>query len=318
MTESTKKRNKFIFKAVLWFLAVCIVTAIAYFIPGISGALTSTYLAEYDRVFVSDKVECFLVKNEKITYSDKSGAVSYSVEEGTHVRKFAGVAKVGADVYTAEQPGLISFTADGYETYFIEENIKNITRDEAESFDIVNQNLVKSEAAAGDPLFKAVDDKEWYLIFWIDKDDVNKYIKNNEVSVVIDEKLKVSAVVSDIYDQENEYMVVLRSREYFQDLAVTRKVSAEVITVDEAGLLIKQKSIVTQDDQPGVYVKQINGDYKFVRVKILTLVDENAIVASGTFNETVDDVTKQVTTINSYDEILKNAKSIGKGGESVE
>lgn len=318
MTESTKKRNMFILKVVLWLLAVCIVTAIAYFIPGISGALTSTYIAEFDSVFVSDKVDCFVVKNEKVTYSDKNGSVSYSVEEGTHVRKFTGVAKVGADVYTAEQPGMISFTADGYETYFTEENLKNITRDEAESFDIVKQNLVKTEASAREPLFKAVDDKEWYLIFWIDKDEINKYIKDNRVSVVIEDKLEVSAVISDIYDQENEYMVVLKSREYYADLAVKRKVSAEVITVDEAGLLIKQKSIVTVDDQPGVYVKKINGDYKFVRVKILTLVDENAIVASGTFSETVDDAVTQVTTINSYDEILKNPKSLGKGGESVE
>ncbi|MDO4482545.1 MAG: HlyD family efflux transporter periplasmic adaptor subunit [Bacillota bacterium] len=318
MTESTKKRNLFILKIVLWLLAVCIVTGIAYFIPGISGALTSTYIAEFDNVFVSDKVDCFLVKNEKVTYSDKSGSVSYSVEEGTHVRKFTGVAKVGADVYTAEQPGMISFTADGYETYFTEENLMNITRDEAESFDIVKQNLVKTEASSGEPLFKAVDDKEWYLIFWIDKDEINEYIKNKSVSVVIEDKIKVSAVISDIYDQENEYMVVLKSREYYADLAEKRKVSAEVITVDEAGLLIRQKSIVTVDDNPGVYVKKINGDYKFVRVKILTLVDENAIVASGSFTETVDDAVTQVTTINSYDEILKNPKSIGKGGESVE
>ena len=67
-----------------------------------------------------------------------------------------------------------------------------------------------------------------------------------------------------------------------------------------------------------LYVKQINGDYKFVRVKILTLVDENAIVASDTFNEMKGDLMEQVKTIKLYDEVLKNGKSMNKGGEEVE
>lgn len=318
MTENKKRFNKYIIYAVLWLLAVCVVTAIAYFIPGISGALTSSYLAEYDKVFVSDEVECFLVKDEIVTYSNRRGATSYSVEEGTHVRKYTVVAKLGADVYTSEQPGMVSYTADGYESYFIEENIKNITKDEATSFSISNSDLLKQTVESGEPLFKVVDDKKWFLIFWIGKDDVNKYVKGNSVDVVIDGKLKIKAVVSDIYDQNEEYLVALESREYYKELPSKRIVNAEVITVDQEGLLIKQKSIVTVDGEPGVYVKQINGDYKFQRVKILSLSDENAIVAAGTFTETVDDVTKQVTTINAYDEILKNAKSTGKGGESVE
>ncbi|MBQ4339741.1 MAG: HlyD family efflux transporter periplasmic adaptor subunit [Firmicutes bacterium] len=318
MKEKTKDRKKFILRAVLWFLAVCLLTSLLYFIPGISGALNSTYIAEYDSVFVSDEVECYLVKNEKITYSNKSGTVSYAINEGTHVRKYTVVAKIGSDVYTSEQPGLISYSADGYESYFTEDNIPNIKKEEAESISFSNQELGKNQVVSGDPLFKAVDDKEWFVVFWIDKEDVNQYVKGNKVSVIIDDALEIKATINDIYDQENRYMVVLRTQEYFDKLAYTRKVKAEVVTVDQAGLFIQQKSIVTVDGQPGVYVKQINGDFEFVRVKVLSLIDENAIVADGTFTETVDEVTTQVKTINVYDEILKNAKSSDKGGEKVE
>ena len=319
MKESSKQTSKFIFRFFFWLLAVILIFVIAYCIPGISGVLTSTYIADYDTVFVSDEVECYLVKHESVISANTGGTLSCLLEEGVHVRKYTNAAKVGAEVYTTDRPGIVSYQIDGMEGYFTEDNLPNITREGIDSIvPAVTEDSDSETVQAGDPLFKTVDDKEWFVIFWISKEDSNKYTEGKSVDVVFDENHRVSAVVQDVYDQEKEYLVVLRGTEYLDYLHNARKLHAEVVTVNQTGLLIQQGSIVTLNGKPGVYVKQINGEYEFVRVKVLSLIDENAIVSSGSFTETVDDVTNQVRTINSYDEILKNAKSIDEGGEGVE
>ena len=312
------KQKRLLIRCALWFLAVLIVFSIAYFIPKVSGVLKSTYVARYDNVFVSDKVDVCLVRTETVTYAERSGKPEYLMEEGVHARAPSEVMKVGRRAYTADTPGTLSYSVDGYETYFIRDNIQNITRKEVEDMDLEPRGTKKEEVTKGDPLFKIVDEKEWYMIFWLSPEDSKHYTEGAFVNVILDEELEIRARIVNIYAQGDDNMIVLKTYDYYKDMAKKRTVPAEVVAVDETGLQVKQSSIVTVDGNPGVYVKQINGDYKFVRVKILTLVDENAIVASDTFNEMKGDLMEQVKTIKLYDEVLKNGKSMNKGGEEVE
>ncbi len=318
MDKNGKRYNKIIAYGILWALALAVVLIVAYGIPEIGGSLKSTYVAEYDNVYVSNETECYLVKDELITYSNTTGTAAYYIEQGTHIRKYTEIMRIGSESYTSDKAGILSYTADGYETFFIKDNFQNITKEAVKDFTIENQKLAKEEIAAGDPIFKVVDDKEWYIVFWVDKENMDRYTKGNTVSVVIDDSHRVDAEIYDIYEQKGDYLVVLKSEEYYDELAENRKLNVEVVLVDEQGLLIKQKSIVTVDGQPGVYVKQLNGKYEFVRVKILTLADEDAIVAAGSFSEMSGEVMERVETIDAYDEILKNPKSTDKGGEKSE
>lgn len=311
-------QKRLLIRCVLWFLAVLIVFAIAYFIPKVSGALKSNYVVHYDNVFVSDTVVAYLVKSEEVIYAERSGVPDYEMEEGEHIRSTSEVMKVGRRAYQAETPGILSYFVDGYETYFIKDNIQNITRKEVDKMDLEPKDTRLEEVTKGDPLFKITNDKEWYMIYWLSPEDSKHYSEGAFVDVILEEEKEISARVVNIYAQGDDNMIVLKTYDYYPDLAKKRTVNAEVVTVDETGLLVEQESIVTVDGNPGVYVKQLNGDYKFVRVKILTLVDENAIVASDTFNEMVGDLMNQVKTIKLYDEVLKNGKSMNKGGEEVE
>ncbi len=318
MEKNSKRYNKIIAYGILWALALSVVLMVVYGIPEIGGTLKSTYVAEYDRVYVSNETQCYLVKDELITYANAAGTAAYYVEQGTHIRKYTEVMSVGSASYTSDKAGILSYTADGYETFFIKDNFQNITKETVGEFTIENQKLAKETIASGEPIFKVVDDKEWYIVFWIDKEEMDKYTKGNSVSVLIDDNHRVNAEIYDIYEQKDGYLVVLESGEYYDKLAETRTINAEVVLVDQQGLLIKQKSIVTVDGQPGVFVKQLNGKYEFVRVKILTLADDDAIVAAGSFSEMSGEVMERVETINAYDEILKNPKSVDKGGEKSE
>ncbi len=315
MEDKRKQKYKLIIFGIIWACVLILVLAVAYFIPGVSNALNSTYVAEYDNVYVSDKVKCYLIKDEQISYSTCSGTAGYLIEDKTHIRKYTTVMNVGSTSFTSDKAGTLSYSADGYETYFIKDNLSDITEDYVKSLDIKCNKLAKEEIMKGDPIFKIVNDKEWYMIFWIDIDSINKYTKGNEVSVIISKNTKLEATVDDILDQGDRYMVVLKIGNYYESLAETRVLDAEVVTVDESGLLIKQKSIVTLNGTPGVYVKQLNGQFEFVRVRILSLADDNAIVSAGSFSEVDGEVTNRIDTINCYDEILTNAKSLDEGGE---
>ncbi|MBQ3390662.1 MAG: HlyD family efflux transporter periplasmic adaptor subunit [Firmicutes bacterium] len=318
MAKDRKANQKrLLIRCALWFLAVLIVFSIAYFIPKVSGALKATYVARYDNVFVSDKVEVYLVRSETVNYAERSGTPEYLMEEGVHARSTSEVMKVGRRAYTADSPGILSYSVDGYETYFIWDNIQNITHKEVEDMDLDPKDTKKEEVRRGDPLFKIVDEKEWYMIYWLSPEDAKHYTEGAFVDVILEEEIEIKARIVNIYAQNKENMIVLKTYDFYPDLAKGRTVNAEVVAVDETGLQVKQSSIVTVDGNPGVYVKQINGDYKFVRVKILTLVGENAIVASDTFNEMQGELMEQVKTIKLYDEVLKNGKSMSKGGEDV-
>ena len=319
MVKDRKANQKrLLVRCALWFLAVLIVFSIAYFIPKVSGALKSTYVARYDNVFVSDKVELYLVRSETVTYAERSGTPHYLMKEGVHARATSEVMKVGRRAYMADTPGILSYSTDGYETYFVWDNIQNITRKDVDDMDLEPKNSKKEEVTRGDPLFKIVDEKEWYMIYWLSPEDSKHYTEGAFVNVILDEELEINARIVNIYAQGDDNMIVLKTYDFYPNMAKKRTVEAEVVAVDETGLQVKQSSIVTVDGNPGVYVKQINGDYKFVRVKILTLVGENAIVASDTFNEMKGDLMEQVKTIKLYDEVLKNGKSMNKGGEEVE
>ena len=76
MAKDRKANQKrLLIRCALWFLAVLIVFSIAYFIPKVSGALKATYVARYDNVFVSDKVEVYLVRSETVNYAERSGTI---------------------------------------------------------------------------------------------------------------------------------------------------------------------------------------------------------------------------------------------------
>ncbi len=315
--------KRFVLRVSLWALAVLVVILIVYCIPNLFDALTSTYSASYETVKVSDTQKCYLVKDEQIVYAENTGTASYGFGEGTYIRKYSQVCSVGDRGYSTTQPGTLSYTVDGLEAYFIPENIGNITQEAVEEFDYTMQQLGSETVNRGDPLFKVVDNKEWYLIYWVDSKEGGELKDNQEVEVVLDEKTKIQAQIISIYSQGDDFMVVLKSSDYYASLPTQRVVDAEVITVNETGIVLDADSIVNVDGVTGVYVKQVDGDFKFVEVDIITFIGDKRIVRANTFTKNVDgEDPKLVQTIKLYDEILKKgenlSKNYNKGGDKDE
>lgn len=209
------------------------------------------------------------------------------------------------DNYICNTNGVVSYYVDGYESEFTPENMALLNREKVESLNIDVQNIARESTQVKEPLYKIVDNKKWYVAFWVAPANIVKYEKGKKITLNLPLG-PVEGKIYDIIDDKGEWLVILEFNKYYKEFAQIRKIDAEVVTSDYDGLIIKNESITTQDGQPGVYVKNKNGDFVFKPVKIITSDGESSLVEVSYFY--TDNGAKKVETVNIYDEILKKPK----------
>ena len=312
--------------------ALVILYLIIYVAPSLIGWLAPTEQIEKGTLQVTDEVDCFFVRHEKVYTAPDGGDVTYKKDEGEKVGKGVQVVEFEAtgekldEGETSEyqslmtrlgkdgtktrdgrttMAGIVSYSVDGYERKLTRKTMYEMNEGEYNAIlekpsDVRHENAFKAE-----PLFKVCDNQAWYLVFWINTEGITKYEKGNEVEVSIGDD-KVNAEVHRIIDEDGKWRVVLRCRNYCKDFATLRHEEVTVKSNDYSGLLVTNSNITTEDGKPGVMVKQTDGEYRFVRVKIVASDGERSVVAADSF---VDEEGLLVDTVGAYDEIEKNPKS---------
>lgn len=204
--------------------------------------------------------------------------------------------------YISQSNGVISYYLDGYESEFTPENMALLSREKVQNLNIDVQNLARKTTLSREPLYKVVDNKKWYAVFWVAPENIVKYEKGHAATINLPLG-PVDGKIYDIVDDNGQWLVILEFNRYYEEFAKIRKVDAEVITSDYSGLIIRNESITSKDGQPGVYVKDKNGEYVYKPVKIITSDGEWSLVEVSYFY--TDDGAVKVDTVNIYDEILK-------------
>lgn len=204
--------------------------------------------------------------------------------------------------YTSQFNGVVSYYIDGYESEFTPENMGLLSSQKIQGLKIDVQNVARETALDHEPLYKLVDHKKWYAVFWVAPENIVKYEKGHKATINLPLG-QVDGTVYDILDDDGQWLVILEFNRYYEEFAQIRKLEAEIITSDYSGLIIENESITTQDGQPGVLVKDKSGEYVFKPVKIITSDGEWSLVEVSFFY--TDDGATKVETVNIYDEILK-------------
>lgn len=393
-----KKRKK---RAIVLFCTTLVILfIIIYVFPNVTGALKKTEIIEYGSLQVTDQVTAYIVRNETVYFANKSGSITYHVQEGEQVRKGANILDITSgsqkekessyqkimerinrfnggesifsddlkkikmqtakleserdaamnageteqaarleqqiqrlnqkreyiqatddeakeeiikqnksvnskefisDNYICPVNGVISYYVDGYESEFAPENMALLSREKVQNLSFDVQNIARETTLAKEPLYKVVDNKKWYAVFWVAPENIVKYEKGKKATL----NLPLGQVVGTIYDildDNGQWLVILEFNRYYEEFAQIRKVDAEVVTSDYSGLIIRNESITSKDGQPGVYVKDKSGEYLFRPVKIITSDGEWSLVEVSYFYTGTGD---KVETVNIYDEILK-------------
>jgi putative membrane fusion protein len=204
---------------------------------------------------------------------------------------------------TASETGVVSYYIDGYESVFSLENIPSLTREAAASTaPVVNVTRHNGYVTQGEPIYKLLDNTQWYMVFWFDKDSGS--IVNYKSGGAVTARMRdgeVSGKIEDVVDQGDAWMVVLGFDRHYEHMAQLRRTDATIVVADYRGLLVDNASIASRDGTVGVYAKQRSGDFAFVPVNIVRSDGVRSIVSMSSFAAPDG---KQVKTVNIYEEIL--------------
>ncbi len=297
-------------------------------VPELTGALTQTEILQYENMQITDQVKCYLVRNETVYLAPHAGAINYYIENGTKVRKNSKILDIAPQAAASEtsiyqdmvtrlgstdvtltqmntaKNGVVCYYVDGYEGFFTPETMDKLTYKQVEILKLKPINLTRKTTLAGEPLFKICESNFWYMMAWVDPSNISKYEEGNDIK--IDFPLgQIKARVEKIIDQGDKWLVIMKTTRYYEDYAKIRSANVNIITQDYSGIKIKNSSITTEDGVAGVYIKSKNGEFVFKPVKIITSDGDYSLVNVSKF---YDKEGKEVSTVEIYDEILKNPK----------
>ncbi len=336
-----KHRKLFIILAIIFALIVAALYIYIYTIPEITGALIKTCTVEYGEMRIVKEVSAVIVRQETVYSAESSGNVSYYVSNNTKTRKGIKILEIYGDENQAvncPQTGVVSYYYDGYENVITPGSISNLkaiipTESAIEVKDLSCKKIQESE-----PLYKLITSDLFYTVFNVSPEEIDSYVTGSAVTLEF-ETGSVSAKISEIipvYGEPEssaeaetaaetegeaeavelpieEYIVVVSTAKYFADYDKLRQCNVNVVLRDDKGLLIPNTAIGEEDGNAGVYVKGIDGEYYFTRIKVINTDGTNSVVYSDTFNVLREDgLSDIVSTISIYDEILKDASGQNK------
>lgn len=318
------KKRKLVIIAYLF--AVLTLLVVIYFVPSVTGALTRTEILEYGSLQIFDEAACFFVRNETVYLANASGTINYYLEQDTQVKGGTtilditrsdysveksvyativgelGASAVQPSVYASEGSGIVSYYVDGYEATFTPEKVMSISHSDVRGMQVQAENLVREATMKGEPIYKICDNSTWYVTCWVDAGSIAKYEIGKDVTL----QLPMGEVKATIKEMENEgdvWQVLFETNRYYEEFSYVRKAEATIVTSDYSGIIVPNKSITSQDGQIGVFVKSKSGDFNFKPIDVIGSDGSSSVVTPSYY---YDSEGKRVSTVNTYDEILKN------------
>ena len=336
-------------------LALIVLYVIIYVVPGVTGMLDSTYVVEYGVLSIHDDTTGYLIRNERVYAAESSGLVNRIAAEGDLLRRGNRVIDISGgtvaaptqrlkdiketlqglmiDIHgnTTQGGGIVSYYVDGFENKM---NTENALYYRKSDFEGVTQDKVValgSSATEGYPVFKLVDNTDWYLIAYVPKDKVDNYVVGRSVDVIFTKSSDTS--IEETADEEDEEIdesetygsvemkIVaveeegdssrrgLESNRFFSGLGELRTAQCRIISSSVRGLKVENESIVEEDGRPGVYVKRKTGKYIFVPINILGSTDKTTVVSDMYF---YDENGVWTSTIDPFDDILRDPEARDK------
>lgn len=317
-------------KAWFWIIAYLLVLlglgTIIYVLPTVAGLFDRTYVAKYGEIEVACEVEGCLVREETLYTADRAGTVTREVKEGTLVKgdqtvvTFSGkgndkkndrhtalLKKLGKNAPEAKNgvtpvSGYISYQVDGLE-YLNESALLKLT---GKSYDKLGDGkqteLPSGKVAKGDPVFKLVENGNWWLVFYTDKETAERFAEGASVTVRREEE-EMTAVVEQVKASDDRVKIVLHSGTYYKDYLTDRAVSVTVLTARADGVVLESGSIIEKGGRKGVLTKNKVGKLIFKPVSIKADNGEEAAVYGDYY---MDSEGNFVETVNPYDEVVKS------------
>jgi putative membrane fusion protein len=213
---------------------------------------------------------------------------------------------------TSTETGVISYFIDGYEMILNPLNMGAVDYQELKKQKSQTTDLRAEKTILGQPIYKIVDNSQWYLIAWIDKENLSDFKAGKNVGLKFPQGT-INGQIYKIIENDENGMIIFKIDEYVEDYHKIRNIDIEVTAVNHEGLKIYNDCIVEKDGIKGVYVLDVSRFARFKPIKIVGQQEEFAIVQSNVFYEKHGEDVKTVETIKLYDEIVRHGTRIKEG-----
>lgn len=240
------------------------------------------------------------LKQKKIQIQSAGQQGKRELNEQTIANLVAGKTPVD---HSSMRHGLVSYYVDGYEEELTPDTMNLLDQRKIKQIQEDAVSMHRKTTLRHEPLYKLIQNSVWYAVTWVEPSDIAKYSKGARITL----QLPLGPVEGTVYELQEEdgaLQVIFQFDRYYSELAQLRKIETDVITLDYKGLTIENQSILTQNGQPGVMVKDVNGTFHFKPIKIITSDGEYSLVETSYYYEEKSDGLQKVETVDVYDEIL--------------
>jgi len=202
--------------------------------------------------------------------------------------------------------GIVSFELDGYEQILNRESVRMLDMAKVHSENIVSKSVKVEVTDSENPILKIVDNSVWYVYVYTDLRNIDRFKDGAKVKIVFEDE-DVDAQVIETNSEIGNCFVILRINEQARALFGKRMTRMHIINKNVIGLIVPVNSLVYQEDEIGVLIKDLNGKAVFKPVSVEGENSEWAIVSDGIFYRKDEDGNEEsVDTVKVYDEIIVN------------
>ena len=309
-----KKRDKILI--IIFFALLVILYVLIYVVPKVSNVLVGNYVAEYSRLDVGIEKRCLIVRDETVFYSQDSGDVKHSRNQGDRLRIGTKVLSVGGSNYTTQAGGILSYFYDGLEDTINSKDISSITESIFETLDSKDsengqqrkyevRTCSEGSTKKDEPLYKLVTGNVWYIVSWLSNEEAVDYAEGNDVLVMFPDGKEILGTVYAIQQQQDKLKLIISCDKYYEYFDKYRDVSCKITAYTENGIIIENSSITEIDGQKGVYVINKQGKHVFTPIYILYTHGDVSLIVSNLYT---DKDGYPVRTVRNYERVLKDYK----------
>lgn len=248
-------------------------------------------------------------KKMLLSQENSSSLKNLILQKNTYENQLA----TNSDLVTAPKGGIISYYIDGLEGKFNPDALENLTikdiEQQSEPKDISQVQNVEKDA----PLFKVINNYEWYIVGSLSKELAEDWNVNDEVLIKFNE-IQSTAIKAKVYKlkiQDSNVIFVLRTTEQMMPLISKRNIEFEIVRENYEGIKIPINSIVEKSflKIPKDYIQQ--SGKQTVVIKKGTENDE-LIPIDAAFEDAENIyILQDASSINMYDTLVlpQNAQS---------
>lgn len=300
----------------IFIIAFAALYIIAYVLPDISDVFVKTYTAEYGTIDSDEIIDYVVVRDEKLYVADYSGNVDRVQDAGVLLRRNSRIVNVSGQGHYSQKRGIVSFYFDGLEEKLTPKTMKDLS--EKDIFPETDENgketyklseCNKDTCQYGDKIFKIINNKEWYFITFLEREDALELKEGSSIKIELEDatvlpcKINYIGIEKEGEPQKDNIEVIFSCDRYLENFDQYRYGKARFIKSSKTGIILETSSIVEEDGYKGVYVLNKYDEYVFTKISIIAEIGDKTVVEMNTFYDSKSD--KVLNTVKNYDTVLR-------------